>query len=93
VSADPTHAYRTTIPTPAYALSKAGVNCYTQALASLYPTLRVNACSPGLTNTGMCAAYSGPRTPKAPVLGASVFAKVPPPSTPPPSTQPSRWKC
>lgn len=68
--------YHTTIPTVAYSLSKLGVNCYTQILAREHPTLRVNACSPGFTNTGMCANYTGSRQPKDVALGASVFAKV-----------------
>jgi hypothetical protein len=38
--------------------------------------MRVNACSPGFCNTGMCANYSGSRQPKDPALGASVFEKV-----------------
>ena len=36
----------------AYGLSKMGVNVYTQVLAREQPGLRVNACSPGFTNTG-----------------------------------------
>ena len=59
-----------------YGLSKAAVNCYTQLLAARQPTLRVNACSPGFTNTDMCLGYTGTRQPKAVPLGASVFAKV-----------------
>lgn len=69
------HPYHA-IPTVAYGLSKMGVNVYTQLLARQYPTLCVNACSPGFTNTGMCANYAGDRKPKDIPLGASVFAKV-----------------
>jgi hypothetical protein len=47
----------------------------------------VNACSPGFCDTGMCAGYTGSRTPKAPELGASVFAKGP---LPPPPRAPQR---
>jgi len=38
--------------------------------------MRINACSPGFTRTGMCDGYTGTRTPKEPSLGASVFSKV-----------------
>lgn len=73
---DEANAYRTALPSPAYSLSKLGLNCYTQILARELPRVRVNACSPGFTLTGMCAGYTGPRTPKEAALGASVFAKV-----------------
>ena len=53
------HSYHTSIPTIGYGVSKAAVNCYTQALSQRYLTLRVNACSPGFTNTDMCLNYSG----------------------------------
>jgi NAD(P)-dependent dehydrogenase (short-subunit alcohol dehydrogenase family) len=36
-----------------YGLSKMGVNLYTQMLARHHPTLCVNVCSSGFTNTGM----------------------------------------
>lgn len=64
------------IPTVGYSLSKLGVNCFTQILSRKHPELRVNACSPGFCNTGMCANYTGERKPKDPALGASVFGKV-----------------
>merc|ERR1719498_2223114 len=35
------------IPQVGYGFSKMGVNCLTQVWARKYPTLRVNACSPG----------------------------------------------
>jgi len=69
------HKYHA-IPTVDYGISKMGVNLYTQMLARQYPTLFVNAVSPGFTNTGMCANYTGPRVPKEVSLGASVFTKV-----------------
>jgi len=69
---NPYHA----IPTVAYGLSKLGVNCYTQVLARQYTMMCINACSPGFCNTGMCADYTGTRTPKSPILGASVFRQV-----------------
>ena len=72
---DEAHPYHS-IPTVGYGLSKLGLNCYTCLLAKQYPSLRVNACSPGFTNTGMCANYTGTRVPKDVDLGASVFAKV-----------------
>ncbi|CAE8602486.1 unnamed protein product [Polarella glacialis] len=64
------------IPTVGYGLSKLGVNCFTQILARQHPSMRINAVSPGFCNTDMCANYTGQRKPKAPDLGASVFAKV-----------------
>ena len=78
MKADAAHPYHESIPTPAYALSKLGVNCYTQMLARTFAPdrLRANVCSPGFTNTGMCANYTGTRKPKEVPLGASVFAKV-----------------
>ena len=39
-------------------------------------TVRVNACSPGFTLTGLCKNYTGDRKPKAAALGASVVEKV-----------------
>ena len=48
-----------------------------QILARKHPDMSINACSPGFTNTGMCANYAGSRVPKEPALGADVFAKVP----------------
>jgi NAD(P)-dependent dehydrogenase (short-subunit alcohol dehydrogenase family) len=72
---DAGHAYHS-IPTVVYGLSKLGVNCYTQMLARQHPTMRINACSPGFTNTRMCASYTGARVPKSVELGASVFGKV-----------------
>merc|ERR1712146_81356 len=64
------------LPTVGYSLSKLGVNCLAQILARQCPTMRVNACSPGFCNTGMCANYTGSRPPKEPSLGATVFEKV-----------------
>ena len=61
------------IATPAYGLSKLAVNCYTQIVARDHPAIQCNAASPGFTNTGMCANYTGKRVPKEPALGASVF--------------------
>lgn len=75
LNCDAAHPYHL-IPTVAYGLSKLGVNCFTQILARDHPKWRVNACSPGFTNTGMCAGYTGSRTPKDVALGASVFSKV-----------------
>jgi len=72
---DPSNPYLQ-IPTVGYSLSKLGVNCLAQILARECPTMRVNACSPGFCNTGMCANYTGARKPKDPALGASVFRKV-----------------
>ena len=60
----------------AYGLSKMGVNLYTQMLARQHTTLCVNVCSPGFTNTGMCANYTDSHKPKDIPLGASVFVKV-----------------
>lgn len=45
-------------------------------LARKHPNMSINACSPGFTNTGMCANYTGTRVPKDAALGADVFAKV-----------------
>jgi hypothetical protein len=45
-------------------------------LARQHPDMYINACSPGFTNTGMCANYTGSRVPKDVALGADVFAKV-----------------
>ena len=64
-----------------------GVNIYIQMLALAHAAvgnpatagggyIRANACSPGFTNTRMCDNYTGPRVPKEPALGASVFGKV-----------------
>jgi len=83
---DLAHPYHTCIPTIGYGVSKAAVNCYTQALAQRYPTLRVNACSPGFTNTDMCLNYSGSRIPKVPMrTNLHTFDRhthpLPPPST------------
>jgi len=64
------------IPSVGYSLSKLGVNCFAQILARQNPTMRINACSPGFCNTGMCVNYTGTRKPKEPALGASVFRKV-----------------
>lgn len=72
---DPNNCYHS-IPTVGYSVSKMGVNCFTQILAREYAAMRVNACSPGFCNTGMCANYTGSRKPKDPALGASVFGKV-----------------
>lgn len=72
---DPSNSYHS-IPQVSYGFSKMGVNCLTQLWARKYPTLRVNACSPGFCNTDMCANYTGQRKPKDPALGASVFKKV-----------------
>lgn len=47
-----------------------------QILARKHPNMSINACSPGFTNTGMCANYTGTRVPKDAALGADVFAKV-----------------
>ena len=68
---DSTHPYHASVPTVAYSLSKLGVNAYAQILARQHmaSALRSNACSPGFTNTGMCANYTGSRKPDA--LGAS----------------------
>lgn len=75
---DSTHPYHASVPTVAYSLSKLGVNAYAQILARQHmaSALRSNACSPGFTNTGMCANYTGSRKPKDVALGASVFEKV-----------------
>jgi NAD(P)-dependent dehydrogenase (short-subunit alcohol dehydrogenase family) len=75
LQADESHPYHN-IPTVGYGVSKMAVNCYTQLLARRYPTLRVNACSPGFTNTDMCKHYTGSRVPKEVALGASVFLKA-----------------
>ena len=72
---DPQHEYHR-IPTVGYGLSKLGVNCYTQILARERPEMFINACSPGLTATKQSENYAGPKTLKAPELGASVFVKV-----------------
>ncbi|GMH49185.1 hypothetical protein TrVE_jg11128 [Triparma verrucosa] len=57
-----------------YSLSKCAVNCYTQILARSYPQqLYVTAVSPGFTNTGMCANYTGTRKSKEVELGGTVF--------------------
>jgi NAD(P)-dependent dehydrogenase (short-subunit alcohol dehydrogenase family) len=73
--AEEEHPYRS-IPTVGYGLSKMGLNCLTQLWARDNPGMEINACSPGFTNTGMCANYTGKRQPKCPALGASVFSKV-----------------
>ena len=73
---DVLNPYHATIPTVAYGLSKCGVNVWTQLAASAYPSLRVNACSPGFCATDMCKGYTGLRRAKAPALGASVFEHV-----------------
>ena len=77
VSADPEHPYRS-FPSLGYGLSKMAVNCYTQLLSRRHAAaaLRVNACSPGFTNTDMCRNYTGSRVPKEVALGSSVFAKA-----------------
>jgi len=72
---DPKHEYHS-IPNVAYGLSKMALNCYVAVLAREHPTMLINACSPGFCNTRMCATYKGPRKPKSPALGASVFEKV-----------------
>ena len=36
----------------------------------------MNAVSPGFSNTGMCANYSGSRVPKSPELGATVIVET-----------------
>ena len=65
--------------TPVYAISKVGVNFYTQLSARvLSPRLRVNACSPGFCRTdiaGPTADYSQ-REPKSARLGADVVLKL-----------------
>eukprot|EP01043_Picozoa_sp_COSAG02_P055333 COSAG02_NODE_6401_length_3598_cov_19.791994_2_plen_197_part_00 len=65
--------------TPIYAISKVGVNFYTQLSArALAPRLRVNACSPGYCRTeiaGPSADYSQ-REPKSARLGADVVLKL-----------------
>lgn len=65
--------------TPVYAISKAGVNFYSQLSArALGPRLRVNACSPGFCQTeiaGPSADYSQ-REPKSARLGADVVLKL-----------------
>lgn len=71
----PDHPYHA-IPTVGYGLSKMAVNCYTQLLAREHPAMQINACSPGFTNTRMCAGYTGPRRAKSPALGASVFHEL-----------------
>merc|ERR1712216_715173 len=73
---DSNNGYHSSIPQVGYGFSKLALNCLTQVLARKYPTMRVNACSPGFCNTDMCANYTGQRKPKDPALGASVFAKV-----------------
>ena len=75
LGSNPAHPYHA-IPTVDYGISKMGVNLYAQMLARQYNTLFVNAVSPGFTNTGMCANYTGTRVPKEVPLGASVFAQV-----------------
>ena len=50
----------------------AGVVCWT----AVRQGLEINVCSPGFTNTGLCANYTGTREPKDAALGASVFEKV-----------------
>lgn len=48
-----------------YALSKCAVNCYMRILARDHSHhLNAIAVSPGFTNTGMCANYTGSRQPK-----------------------------
>lgn len=69
---DPSNKYHS-IPQVGYGFSKLALNCITQIWAKKYPTLRINACSPGFCNTDMCANYTGDRKPKDPALGASVF--------------------
>lgn len=64
------------IPQVGYGFSKLALNCITQVWSRKYPTVRVNACSPGFCNTDMCANYTGERKPKDPALGASVFKKA-----------------
>ena len=78
VNEDEAHPYRSSIPSLGYGVSKMAVNCYTMMLARRWPAerLRVNACSPGFTNTDMCRHYTGSRVPKDVPLGASVAAKV-----------------
>ena len=64
--------------TPVYGISKAALNAYTRLAARTYPTLRVNACSPGFCRTeiaGPNTDYSD-REPKAPALGADVIVKL-----------------
>jgi len=56
---DSAHPHHTSITTKGNVVCKAAVKCYTQALSQRYLTLRVNACSPGFTNTDMCLNYSG----------------------------------
>ena len=72
---NPEHPYQSTTSF-AYGISKLGVNLYTQMLARLHPALFINAATPGLTNTNMCASYSGTRVLKEASLGASVFEKI-----------------
>jgi len=73
--ADPSHRLHQ-LSTPAYNLSKCAANCYTQILSRSRPDLFVNAVSPGFSNTGMCANYSGSRVPKSPELGATVIVEA-----------------
>jgi NAD(P)-dependent dehydrogenase (short-subunit alcohol dehydrogenase family) len=59
-----------------YSVSKCAVNVYTLILSRANPSMLIKAVSPGFTNTGMCANYSGSRVPKSPELGATVFSEA-----------------
>ena len=64
--------------TPIYALSKVGVNYYTQLVARSMLRVRAHACSPGFCRTeiaGPSADYSE-REPKDAALGADVVLKL-----------------
>ena len=56
-----------------YSLSKLAINIFSLILSRSNPSKFIKAVSPGFTNTEMCRNYTGPRVPKSPTLGATVF--------------------